>query len=85
MSNKSPTRKNLNSSFQGSKDGLINLKNDRPEDLDITIFAKIGIENENQFNKSISSVEKNFRDNMHEIKTVFYAKLKEFQAYNDQL
>jgi hypothetical protein len=76
-------RRNLNSSFQASKDGMVNLKNERPEDLDITIFAKIGVEIENQFNRSISSVEKVFRDNMHEIKTVFYAKLKEFQAYND--
>ena len=81
----SSTRRGLNQSFQQSKDGIINLKNDKPEDLDITIFAKIGVEIENQFNKSISSVEKNFRDNMHDIKTVFYAKLKEFQAYNDQL
>jgi hypothetical protein len=84
MSTSSP-RRGLNQSFQQSKDGIINLKNDKPEDLDITIFAKIGVEIENQFNKSISSVEKNFRDNMHDIKTVFYAKLKEFQAYNDQL
>ena len=84
MSTSSP-RRGINQSFQQSKDGLINLKNDKPEDLDITIFAKIGVEIENQFNKSISSVEKNFRDNMHDIKTVFYAKLKEFQAYNDQL
>ena len=84
MSTSSP-RRGLNQSFQQSKDGIINLKNDKPEDLDITIFAKIGVEIENQFNKSISSVEKNFRDNMHDIKTVFYAKLREFQAYNDQL
>jgi len=77
MSTSSP-RRGLNQSFQQSRDGIINLKNDKPEDLDITIFAKIGVEIENQFNKSISSVEKNFRDNMHDIKTVFYAKLKEF-------
>jgi hypothetical protein len=77
MSTSSP-RRNLNASFQASKDGLANLKNEKPEALDITIFAKIGVEIENQFNTSISSVEKNFRDNMHDIKTVFYAKLKEF-------
>ena len=77
MSTSSP-RRGMNTSFQASKDGLLSLKNERPEDLDITIFAKIGVEIENQFNISISSVEKNFRDNMHDIKTVFYAKLKEF-------
>ena len=80
------TRADLNASLNMSKDfSATNFKNEKPEDLDVTIFAKIGVEIENQFNKSISSVEKNFRDNMHEIKTVFYAKLQEFQAYNDQL
>lgn len=78
MSRSPPRRQGLNSSFQGSKEGLINLKHDKPEEMDTSIFAKIGVEIENQFNKSVSSIEKNFRDNMHEIKQVFYAKLQEF-------
>ena len=76
MSNK------LNTSLITSKD-FSSLKQDRPEDLDVTIFAKIGVEIEGQFNKSVASVEKNFRDNMIDIKTIFYSKLKEFQSYND--
>ena len=68
----SPGRKpELNTSYQGSIvsfNAANQMKNESPEEIDTSIFAKIGVEIEQQFNKSISQVEKSFRDNMVEIK-----------------
>ena len=85
----SPTRKtDVNASQHGSLISFNagnNLKHEIPDEIDTSIFAKIGMEIEQQFNKSISQVERSFRDNMVEIKQVFYDKLQEFKAYNDAL
>ena len=56
-----------------------------PDKIDTSIFAKIGVEIEQQFNKSISQVEKSFTDNMVEIRQTFFDKLQEFKVYNDAL
>ena len=85
----SPNRKtDLNASQHGSLvsfSGGNNLKNEMPDEIDTSIFAKIGVEIEQQFNKSISQVEKSFRDNMVEIRQTFFDKLQEFKVYNDAL
>ena len=65
-------------SFAGGNMNGNTLRNEMPDSIDTSIFAKIGLEIEQQFNKSISQVEKGFRDNMVEIKQVFYEKLQEF-------
>ena len=56
-----------------------------PDKIDTSIFAKIGVEIEQQFNKSISQAEKSFKDNMVEIRQTFLVKLQEFKVYNDDL
>ena len=63
--------------MKSSTYGVVNqLKSEKPQDIDLEIFTKFSAEIEKCFHKSMESIEKNFRDNVFEIKSLFYDKLQ---------
>ena len=51
------------------------MKTERPKEIDLEIFTKFTDECDKQFRQSIDSIERNFRENVFEIKQLFYDKL----------
>lgn len=52
-----------------------NLKPPKPEEIDLEMFGKITTDIEECFRLSIEKIEKQFREQTHEIKSVFYDKV----------
>lgn len=64
-----------------SKSGM----NQRPEEIDLEIFKTFSEDIERCFKNSIDSVERNFRENLIDVKSLFFDKMNQFKAFNDQI
>ena len=53
-----------------------------PDQVDVEIFSRFAIEIENQFHKSSEQIEKVFRENMKDIRDLFYKKVSQFKEFN---
>jgi hypothetical protein len=73
------------SNFKSVGQSISQLKEARPMEIDLEIFSKFTEEADKQFRASIDSIERNFRENVFEIKQLFYDKLEQFRNFNEAI
>ena len=73
------------SNFKSVGQSITQLKAEQPMEIDLEIFSKFTEEADRQFRASIDSIERNFRENVFEIKQLFYDKLEQFRNFNEAI
>ena len=73
------------SNFKAVGQSISQLKHEQPMEIDLEIFSKFTEEADRQFRASIDSIERNFRENVFEIKQLFYDKLEQFRNFNEAI
>ena len=79
------TLENSISNFKSVGHSISQLKTERPKEIDLELFTKFTDECDKQFRTSIDSIERNFRENVFEIKQLFYDKLEQFRNFNEAI
>ena len=64
---------------------LLNIKMEKPAEIDLEIFSRFSNDIEKLFHNSLDAVDRNFRDTMKEVRSVFFDKMNQFKAFNDQI